>query len=119
MLMIVSREDFPVYDLHIDTLVRRETAKEKYHLYELVLHAALDPIDSLQWTTNNMFLKQVDKFDQLSIHCLIMPSNAKLLLLHEDQNEEKIKMFFNEVYDLFVKAIMNPFYDPKEKINVE
>ena len=48
-----------------------------------------------------------------------MPSNAKLLLLHEDQAEDKIKSFFNEVYDLFVKAIMNPFYDPKEKLNVD
>jgi hypothetical protein len=53
------------------------------------------------------------------VHCLITPSNAKLLLLHENENEEKIKNFFNEVYDLFVKAVMNPFYDPKEKLNIE
>ena len=66
-----------------------------------------------------MYLKQVDKFDQLLVHCLITPSNAKLLILHEGVSEEKIKNFFNEIYDLFVKITLNPFYDGKQKINIE
>lgn len=45
MLLIVSREDYPVYELPIDSIVKKETAAEKQHIYELVLHAALDPID--------------------------------------------------------------------------
>lgn len=66
-----------------------------------------------------MYLKQVDKFDSLSVHCLILPSNAKLLLLHENESEDKIKNFFNEIYELFVKAILNPFYDPKQKLDID
>lgn len=60
-----------------------------------------------------MYLKQIDKFDNLTVHCLILPSNAKLLLLHENESEDKIKNFFNEIYEVLVKAILNPFYDPK------
>jgi hypothetical protein len=66
-----------------------------------------------------MYLKQVDKFDSLTVHCLILPSNAKLLLLHENESEDKIKNFFNEIYELFVKAILNPFYDPKQKLDID
>jgi trafficking protein particle complex subunit 2 len=92
MLMIVSREDFPVYELPIEKLIRqKEGSEDKAHLYEMVLHAALDPIDIIQWQTPSMYLKQVDRFDNLNIHCLITPSNAKLLLLHETETEEKIK----------------------------
>ena len=117
--MVVSREDFPLYSLHIEKLVSQKTALEKQQIFELVMHAALDPIDTLQWQTPNMYLRQVDKFDNLSVNCLILPSNAKLLLLHENESEDKIKTFFNEIYDLFVKAILNPFYDPTQKLDVD
>jgi hypothetical protein len=65
-----------------------------------------------------MYLKQVDQFADLKVHCLITPSNAKLLLLHENEHEDKIKLFFNEAYDLFIKALMNPFYDSTQKMNL-
>lgn len=61
--MIVSREDFPVYELPIESLVKSQSSTEKQHLYEFILNAALDPVDTLQWQSNNMYLKQVDKFD--------------------------------------------------------
>lgn len=117
--MVVSREDFPLYSLHIEKLVSQKTALEKQDIFELVMHAALDPVDTMQWQTTNMYLKQVDKFDSLTVHCLILPSNAKLLLLHENESEDKIKNFFNEIYELFVKAILNPFYDPKQKLDID
>ena len=61
--MIVSREDYPVYTLSIENIVKKETATDKQHMYELVLNAALDPVDIIQWQSPNMYLKQVDKFD--------------------------------------------------------
>lgn len=82
------------------------------------------------------YLKVVDKFFNNYISCFATAGNVKFLLLHQPtptassasrsstsiganptspQTEEAIKSFFNEVYDNYVKAIMNPFY----KVNME
>ncbi|CDW90319.1 trapp complex subunit trs20 [Stylonychia lemnae] len=44
--------------------------------------------------------------------------DARFLLLHENRSEDAIKNFFNEVYELFVKVVMNPFYDSNQKIQL-
>ena len=85
----------------------------------MILNAALDPVEKIQWNSNNMYLKEVDKFNDLQIHCFLTPSNTRFLLLHEARSEDNIKMFFNDVYDLFVKLALNPFYKEDEKIQVE
>mmetsp|Transcript_15624 Transcript_15624/g.26393 ORF Transcript_15624/g.26393 Transcript_15624/m.26393 type:complete len:81 (-) Transcript_15624:18-260(-) len=58
-----------------------------------------------------MFMKTIDKQSDLMVSCLLTPSNTKFLLLHEEKTEDQIRQFFNEVYELFVKIIMSPFYD--------
>ena len=108
--MIVSKEDFPVFELTIDNLVKR---KDYVSMHEFIIHSSLDVIDNIQWNSNNMYLKTVDRFNELSVTCLLTPSSithlfmdldARFLLLHEGKNEDAIKNFFNEVYELFVKV---------------
>ena len=41
------------------------------------------------------------------------------MLLHENKSEEQVKLFFNEMYELYVRLALNPFFDPNEKINVD
>jgi len=125
--MIVSKDDFPVFDLPLESLVKR---KDYVQLHDFILHASLDAIESMQWNSTNMYMKTVDRFNELSITCLLTPSSkheifsfykysnivslvllmlihidARFLLLHENKNEDAIKNFFNEVYELFVKVI--------------
>ena len=67
----------------------------------------------------NMYMRTIDKYNDLFVSCMQTPSNAKFLILHENNKlEDNIKSFFNDVYELFVKIVMNPFYDPKELINI-
>jgi trafficking protein particle complex subunit 2 len=87
-------------------------------LFEFIINAAIDPVESQQWKNNTMYLKNVDKYNELSVSCLITPSNAKFMLLHENRPEDQIKGFFNEVYDLFVRVVMNPFYESTSRIDV-
>ncbi|KAJ3528964.1 hypothetical protein NM208_g9966 [Fusarium decemcellulare] len=77
------------------------------------------------------YLKCIDKFFNNYISCFITAGNVKFLLLHQPivptsgssrsstaiganptspATEEAIKMFFTEVYENWVKAIMSPFY---------
>ena len=66
-----------------------------------------------------MYMRTIDKYNELFVSCMLTPSNAKFLLIHENnKSEDQIKAFFNEVYEYFVKIVMNPFYDPTEKINI-
>ncbi len=77
------------------------------------------------------YLKCVDKFFNNYISCFITGGNVKFLLLHQPSQpvtaatsrsstsiganptsaatEEAIKSFFTEVYENWIKAIMNPF----------
>ena len=95
--MIVSKEDFPVYDVMVNTLVKsnqygNQNAQQNMggnsQLFEFILNAAMDPVEIFQWKNNNMYLKNVDKYKELTVHCLITPSNAKFLLLHEGRSED-------------------------------
>ncbi len=78
------------------------------------------------------YLKCVDKFFNNYVTCFVTGGNVKFLLLHQPtapittsstrsstsiganptspQTEEAVKSFMLEVYESWVKAIMNPFY---------
>ena len=90
-------------------------------MFDFLLNAALDNVDKMQWTPSanknsqqaHMYMRTIDKYQELYVSCLLTPSNCKFLLLHENnKSEDQIQAFFNEVYELFVKIICSPFYDP-------
>jgi hypothetical protein len=82
------------------------------------------------------YLKCIDKFFNNYISCFVTGGNVKFLLLHQPPvsanssrastavganptspaTEEAIKMFFTEVYDNWVKAIMSPFYQANMEV---
>ena len=39
------------------------------------------------------------------------------MLLHETRNDDGIRAFFNDVWECYVKALMNPFYAVDKAIN--
>lgn len=83
------------------------------------------------------YLKVVDKFFNNYVSCFVTAGNVKFLLLHQPSlppgpptsrsstaiganptspaTEEAVRNFFTEVYENWIKAIMNPFY----QVNME
>nr|GMD33825.1 trafficking protein particle complex subunit 2 [Ipomoea batatas] len=62
--MIVSRNDIPIYEAEVGTAPKKEDAA---HQHQFILHAALDIVQDLAWTTSAMFLKAIDRFNDLAV----------------------------------------------------
>ena len=80
-------------------------------LNPFIIHSSLDIVEDLQWVKNSMYLKVIDNFYGYYISAYVLPTNVKFLLLHEVKSEESIKQFFFELNDLYVKTLLNPFYN--------
>lgn len=130
-----------------------------------IVHASLDVVEDVQWTTNQLYLKVVDNYYGYMISAMCTAGNIRFLLLHKPgggssntasgsvltggsvdgtgsgmgsgstaggtgggsgggligssstnssasyaHNEEPIRQFFFDVYDLYVKTLLSPFY---------
>jgi len=51
----------------------------------------------------------VDRFNNLMVSAYVTVGGAYFLLLHAGKNEDSIRAFFMEVYEVYVKQLLNPF----------
>ena len=84
--------------------------------YPLVMHAALDMVDAERWQSGQMNLKRVDAFQGKNMYAYVTASNVVLLLMHDDGNEDNVSYLFREVHELYIKHMMNPFYNHGDTI---
>ncbi|TCD71328.1 hypothetical protein EIP91_011099 [Steccherinum ochraceum] len=113
--------------------VRMGGGKDR-HVIQMVANASLDAIEEVMRKENVMYLKSVDKFNEWTISAFVTPGSEnpvycgsasllqkqvsdmsalldmKFILLHETRNDDGIKSFFTEVWELYVKTMLNPFH---------
>ena len=106
MFIILGRNEIPIYEVNLST-VRKETNT----VYQFILHAALDIINEEAPFNSAMYLKSIDRYNELVVSAFVTAANFKLILLHDFKNDEGIGNFFKEVYDLLLKSMLNPFFD--------
>ncbi|KAM2275052.1 hypothetical protein ACFX1S_044783 [Malus domestica] len=116
--IIVSRNDIPIYEAEVGSAAKREDAAQ---LHQFILHAALDIVQDLAWTTSAMYLKAVDRFNDLVVSVYVTAGHilyihTRLMLLHDSRNDDGIKSFFQEVHELYIKTLLNPLYLPGSRI---
>ncbi|KAL5145992.1 Transport protein particle subunit [Glycine soja] len=72
LLLEFSRNDIPIYEAEVGVAAKREDSAQ---LHQFILHAALDIVQDLAWTTSAMYLKSVDRFNELvvSVYTLLNP----------------------------------------------
>lgn len=51
-----------------------------------------------------MHLGNVDKFNNLMVAAYVTAAHVKFLLLHDGKSEEAIRLFFKDVYDIYVRV---------------
>ncbi|EOY04763.1 SNARE-like superfamily protein isoform 1 [Theobroma cacao] len=111
--IIVSRNDIPIYEAEVGSAAKREDAAQ---LHQFILHAALDIVQDLAWTTSAMFLKAIDRFNDLVVSVYVTAGHTRFMLLHDSRNDDGIKSFFQEVHELYIKVLLNPLYLPGSRI---
>lgn len=110
--VIVGQHDNPIYELEYSTKAEKPTQDHKY-LTQFIAHASLDLVDEYIWTTPNMYLKCVDKFNEWYVNGFVgATSRVKMLLLHDAArlDDNNIKSMFTEMYELYCKQSLNPLY---------
>jgi len=108
-------------------------------LCPFIAHSALDLLDEAQWSSGQMYLKTVDRFQGVHVSGFVTGASIKFLLLstaevgeseggkgrekaftgynpNSPQTEEAMKSFFLEVYEVWTKNVMNPFYFMGEEV---
>mmetsp|Transcript_44858 Transcript_44858/g.91577 ORF Transcript_44858/g.91577 Transcript_44858/m.91577 type:complete len:136 (+) Transcript_44858:104-511(+) len=111
---IVGKLDNPLYEL---VSSHKKEGPQVAQENQFFLHAALDIVDEELWKSNSMFLKVVDKFNDRCISAYVTATNIKLMLLHDgNKGDDAIKSFFSEVHELYLKVMLNPFFDPNVPI---
>jgi len=111
---IIAKGDVPIFETHLTTSA---TKAQKEDLIQFIIHAALDSVEQKVWSTTSMYLKDVDKFNDLTISSFVTAGHIKLMLLHDHRaDDNSIKSFFYDVYENYVKICMNPFYEKNSPI---
>ncbi|KAK9486983.1 Sedlin [Lipomyces starkeyi] len=120
-LAIIGTKDNAVYELEFGTYRQGGDGKPKFsadmkQLCPFIVHSSLDIVEEMQWNTNVMHLKVIDKFYNYLISSYMTAGNIKFLLLHETRADDVIRQFFVDLYDLYVKTLMSPFYSVDQPI---
>jgi len=136
---IIGTQDNPLFEYDFGTSKQGGDGQARFpdsarHMNQFIVHSSLDIVEEVQWAGGQMYLKCVDRFYNNYVSCWMTGGNVKFMLLHapsqpattttsraiaanptSPQTEEAIKLFFTEVYENWVKTIMNPFY----QVNME
>jgi hypothetical protein len=46
----------------------------------------------------------------VQVSAFVTAAQVKFLLLHDGKSEDSIKLFFKDVYEVYLRVMMNPFF---------
>lgn len=132
---IIGTRDNPLYELEFSSFKspsllvpgQANFPPSVKELLPFISNSSLDLIEDAQWLSNSFNLGKVDFFYGLLVNGFVTQGNVKFVLCYDSaaasggalesmmsstgkHDENTIRQFFSETYDLYVKALLNPFY---------
>ena len=91
------------------------------HVIQMIANASLDAIEEVMRRENAMYLKSVDRFNEWIVSAFVTAgsqwhsaislslsflskTDMKFIILHETKNDDGIKVFFNDLWELYLKV---------------
>jgi hypothetical protein len=99
--VIVSSKDQLLFEA---TFPPASQTDETAHLREFILFASLDLLEPIVWSSRDFYLKAIDRFNDQIIYGLVTASSCRLLLVSDGKNEEAVKNFLQDTYELYAKV---------------
>jgi hypothetical protein len=65
---IIARGDVPIYQTQLHSSASK---LQKEDLIQFIIHASLDAVDQKVWTSNSMYFRNVDKFNDVNISAFV------------------------------------------------
>ncbi|AAW45920.2 ER to Golgi transport-related protein, putative [Cryptococcus deneoformans JEC21] len=75
----------------------------------MVAHMSLDSVEEVIEGTGALYLKGVDRHNEWTVSAFI-PTGVKFILLHDVKNDDGIRLFFIDLWEAYVKILLNPFF---------
>ncbi|CAI9753643.1 unnamed protein product [Fraxinus pennsylvanica] len=100
--MIVSKNDIPIYEAEVGNVPKKEDAA---HQHQFILHAALDIVQDLAWTTSAMFLKAIDRFNDLVVSVYVTAELLPRVSGACHYFSARVKRFYQNYIDRVLETI--------------
>ncbi|EUB55976.1 Trafficking protein particle complex subunit 2 [Echinococcus granulosus] len=104
---VVGPNDTPLFELTHGLSSKASDQKTDFaYLNQFIAHAALDMVDENMWSSSSTYLKIVDKFNEWLVSAF-------------ENHEDRIRQFFQDVYEVYVRLSLNPFFEYNSQITSE
>lgn len=140
---IIGTRDNPLYELEFSSFKNPTSnslpgephfSPKVKELLPFISNASLDIVDDNQWQNNNFNLGRIDHFYGILVNAFVTQGNIRFILCLDSSSssghpldsmmslvssrldEISVKNFFYEVFDLYVKALLNPFYSVNDPL---
>eukprot|EP01064_Diplonema_japonicum_P014666 TRINITY_DN22352_c0_g1_i1.p1 TRINITY_DN22352_c0_g1~~TRINITY_DN22352_c0_g1_i1.p1 ORF type:complete len:156 (+),score=11.63 TRINITY_DN22352_c0_g1_i1:59-469(+) len=111
--MMVGKGDTPIFELEYYTDPQKE---DKSQLKHFIIHAALDNCDEAVWTNPAFFIKNIDRFNEFNVSAYVTSGYVRFLVMQDREPSDSTKHFFTEVNELYLKVLLDPFYEVNSRI---
>ncbi|WVR04827.1 hypothetical protein IAU60_001839 [Kwoniella sp. DSM 27419] len=82
---------------------------------QMIAHKSLDSLEEVMEGTGTLYFKNVDRHNEWIVSAFVA-TTVKFVLLHDVKNDDGIRSFFMDVWEAYVKILMNPFHTVNTQI---